>query len=658
MAEDKHANGQKDESYGDASAKLWNMYMEQAGEYDKALSESWKGDTDGIIVFTGLFSATVAAFLIESYKQLSADSGDATVQLLGQLLNQTAIASRGLVVDFAKPLPTFQPTASAIRVNAMWFTSLILSITCALAATLMQQWARQYRQVTQRQAAPHRRARIRAYLFEGVERFGMARAVEYLPTLLHASVFLFFTGLFDFMLAINTIVAWTIFLFTFLSASAYGLFSLHPIVHLSSPFRTPMSRLLWPSSHIIVAVVMWLSKTALAPFEYTPGTLPAPTASVHSTHKLRRVALWRAYMRYVIRICRGRLHAGLQRSIEKAAMDAPWAIDSRALKWAIERLDEEHEWQQFVDAVPNFSNSKAVKDKDDILVDLMIPGPEDDLLPRFAARISSLLDTCAPEAGGLEKDTRIRRLLSCVLTLCHITELYARMDREIPYHMLVLFGDPPVTRMLRDETNPRIVVSGRCMGALLAHCIIRDRKRPTMSDKPPRRFSEGESQSLAVLLEEPSHVVSGYLVDESAGFANLVSVVRGTLPILASQLMSTDITDIVMRTITFLSKNITVADTQKQVQDDFVRVWFDVENHANEAVPDARYTSRCEELAEILHPIYKSLSSSRQPTPALSATLYASSSASLSYIPSTQSTPFLVVPDVGNAGSIGGSDVS
>ncbi|KAI0039227.1 hypothetical protein FA95DRAFT_1470073, partial [Auriscalpium vulgare] len=154
-----------------------------------------------------LFSATVAAFIIESYKQLSADSGDTTVALLTQLTMQIAALSNGTSLPPPDPIPAFTPSSSAIRVNALWFLSLIMSLTCALAATLMQQWARHYLQVSQRRGAPHKRARIRAYLYQGIDRFGMAGAVEFIPALLHTSVFLFFVGLVDFMFPINNTIA-------------------------------------------------------------------------------------------------------------------------------------------------------------------------------------------------------------------------------------------------------------------------------------------------------------------------------------------------------------------------------------------------------------------------------------------------------------------
>src|ERR1700742_3334920 len=96
---------------------------------------------------TGLFSATVAGFIIESYKGLQCDSGETAVLLLLQISRQLVDGtnfsepfSSGLDTDFSP----FTPPTSSIIVNCLWFTSLILSLACALSATLMQKWARHY----------------------------------------------------------------------------------------------------------------------------------------------------------------------------------------------------------------------------------------------------------------------------------------------------------------------------------------------------------------------------------------------------------------------------------------------------------------------------------------------------------------------------------
>jgi hypothetical protein len=105
-----------------------------------------------------LFSAIVTAFIIDGYKKLSADSGDRTVAFLAHISQQLAAASNGTFVYALSPATqSFRPTLSTLRVNAFWFLSLVFGLTCALAATLVQQWARNYLQVIERRPAPHKK---------------------------------------------------------------------------------------------------------------------------------------------------------------------------------------------------------------------------------------------------------------------------------------------------------------------------------------------------------------------------------------------------------------------------------------------------------------------------------------------------------------------
>ncbi|KAI0259113.1 hypothetical protein BC834DRAFT_1019804, partial [Gloeopeniophorella convolvens] len=63
-------------------AQFWSFLLKRTEKRGKELVDSWKGDAEGILIFTGLFSATVAVFAIESYKQLQPDSGNDTIFLL------------------------------------------------------------------------------------------------------------------------------------------------------------------------------------------------------------------------------------------------------------------------------------------------------------------------------------------------------------------------------------------------------------------------------------------------------------------------------------------------------------------------------------------------------------------------------------------------
>ncbi|KAI0259069.1 hypothetical protein BC834DRAFT_834209, partial [Gloeopeniophorella convolvens] len=203
-----------------ARNKLWENCSNRFYKQDQNLLETWKGDADGILIFTGLFSATVAAFTIESYKLLQQDSGDVTVALLLQISQQ--LSANGSSPMPAVDIPSFHPSSASVRVNIFWFLSLCLSITCALSVTLMQQWARRYAQAAHgRYDNAFMRTLIRGYLFDGVTKFRLSNVVEVIPLLLHISVFLFFTGLVQFMFAIHHVVAFVILIFVLCAAVIY-----------------------------------------------------------------------------------------------------------------------------------------------------------------------------------------------------------------------------------------------------------------------------------------------------------------------------------------------------------------------------------------------------------------------------------------------------
>jgi hypothetical protein len=165
---------------------------------------------------TGLFAATVATFIIESYKQLFSDSGATAVLLLNQISQQLSSLSAITTSQGSSSPPTyngssFRPTPSAIRTNILYFLSLTLSLICALAATLMQQWARRYLKQAQAQTTLYKRARTREHLFLGMQALRLSQAVEAVPALLHVAAFLFFASLVEFLLSIDSTVGRVIF---------------------------------------------------------------------------------------------------------------------------------------------------------------------------------------------------------------------------------------------------------------------------------------------------------------------------------------------------------------------------------------------------------------------------------------------------------------
>ncbi|KAJ6556988.1 hypothetical protein DFH09DRAFT_1488686 [Mycena vulgaris] len=229
----------------DASAKFWSVYISEAERYDSALVESWKADMEGMLIFSGLFSASLTAFIIESYKNLTPDTGNMTVALLSQLSQQISAQANGSQFPLPSSTAPYEVQTSSLVCNGFWFVSLGLSLTCALLATLVEQWAREFLHKTDIRPSPVRRARVFSFLYYGVSRFGIHAIVDIIPLLLHVALVLFFAGLAAFLLPINALMTGIVssILATFLAF--YIVITILPVVALDCPYRTPLSGLFW-----------------------------------------------------------------------------------------------------------------------------------------------------------------------------------------------------------------------------------------------------------------------------------------------------------------------------------------------------------------------------------------------------------------------------
>ncbi|KAI0266174.1 hypothetical protein BC834DRAFT_969673 [Gloeopeniophorella convolvens] len=474
-----HGRGAKadaGENYDDSSGEMWNLYLKESGTRDERVSKSWGDNTGGILVFTGLFSATVAGFIIESYKLLSVDSGDQTVALLNQVSRQLFAISNGERLT-SPPSPNavhFKPSASAIRVNIMWFLSLALSLTCALSATLMQEWSRQYMELASHRGAPHKRARVRAYLFNGIERFQMARAVETIPLLLHISVFLFFIGLVDFLLPINKTVAWIFVGYVALFTAVYAVMTLLPNFFLNCPYRTPLSAYLWKLSQVTVL-------TVLVPLNILEKTFHIPLyhlwqrTHIHLHQHMAGPTSWRKRIKSQISTHRKWYRAGLRQSVVLTALDAPSSVDKEALNWTLAEFDEDHEVEDYIARIPGFFDSR-VPNAPHTMLDLMAPSPRgDDAV--LAVRLHSLLRTCLPGGAVLEPQARRKRMRACLTTLWYYARAYCTpetKEQPMPESFRVLFAQPNDMNDLRADTDLHSRLSAQCIYALVASRLATD----------------------------------------------------------------------------------------------------------------------------------------------------------------------------------------
>ena len=202
----------------------------------------------------GLFSAVLTAFVVDSKQNLKPNPADETVYYLRQhstILSQISVQLSSIAPQVAipptppPPFPQFSPLASDVRVNVFWFMALAFSLLAALLAILVQQWVRKYMAVFQRYGDPLKSSRVRQYLYEGCEKWYMPRVAEAVPGFLHISLFLFFAGLGDSLLCINTKVALSNIVPIGVSGLLYIFTTFAPLIYPQSPYQNSFSGIFW-----------------------------------------------------------------------------------------------------------------------------------------------------------------------------------------------------------------------------------------------------------------------------------------------------------------------------------------------------------------------------------------------------------------------------
>jgi hypothetical protein len=283
----------------------------------------------------------VATFIGVSIQDLKPNSQDTSAFYLANIYQILADVNVSLPPALATP-PQFSPSFPAIWVNSLWFLSLVMGLTCALLATLLQQWARRYLWVTQPPCTPHRRARLRSYFAEGVDKSKLPWATEALPALLHCPLLLFFVGLAVFLFNIHHTVFTVVLSWAGLCASIYACITFMPIFRQDSPYYTPLTLSVWyivnSFMYVLFGFLSWLERFHFYNYD-----------------------TWRRFDQFKEHYLR-RLLKGVIRAAEETAQGLGPAIDGRALLWTLGYLDEDLDLERFFAAIPGFCESRRVVD--------------------------------------------------------------------------------------------------------------------------------------------------------------------------------------------------------------------------------------------------------------------------------------------------------
>jgi hypothetical protein len=270
---------------------------------------------------------------VQDLRPRSQDDSAFYLQNIYQLLANPNVYNAFTPPPVATP-PAFSPPRYAVWVNSLWFLSLAISLTSALLATLLHQWTRRYVTITQPiQCSPHKRARIRAFFADGVDKLHLPWIIEALPILLHLSLSLFLAGLLIFLFnvnqtAFNAVVGWVA-----LSAGVYACITFMPIFRYDSPFYAPLSSTAW----LLYAGTLYAVFRVLS---FVPRS--------HNFRDLKN--------RY-----RGWVFGGVEKAAEDTASDRSSKVDGRILEWTIGALFEDDVTERFFGAIPGFCDSQVTQ---------------------------------------------------------------------------------------------------------------------------------------------------------------------------------------------------------------------------------------------------------------------------------------------------------
>ncbi|KAI0285600.1 hypothetical protein BC826DRAFT_1051381 [Russula brevipes] len=433
----------------------------EAKKFDEAGMQALKDDMDGVLIFFGS-AVWLTKFLFQADSGLKEDPAEKSAyyqqqsaQALTHISQQIAAIGTQISIGSTPPLPdyAFHPSTSDCRVNICWLLSLVCSLSAALLATLVQQWARAYMRIFQRSSNPLKTARVRLFLFEDS------------PGLIHASLILFFLGLFDSVRKINNTVGFITVVPIIICGFLYLYSTIAPLWNPQSPYRNPLSGPMW-----------------------------------HLIRKLRHASYRYRFLSTVV------WPSSMEAHWEQLAMkrtEKRKSRDVRAVQWLVESINGSDEMENFVLAIPGSFNQEwgrnvwqAVVEEAQPIFDVQVhtrtmvpvniqdppipqsthshfhphPGPsrpsKEIAALNLCRCVRNLLEAYSSQGQSINKAARRRHLYGCVETAASLvccTDVQLGWFGEIGEVLSELGYNERTNEPLTIRSNPSFIVRWTCL---------------------------------------------------------------------------------------------------------------------------------------------------------------------------------------------------
>ena len=422
--------------------------------------------------------------------------------------------------------PALSFPTSAVWVNGLWFLSLVISLTCALMATLLQQWARRYLEVAYPRYSPPKRARIHAFYSEGVEDLHIPWTVEALPTLLHISLFLFFAGLAVFLFSVHLTIFGVVTAWIGICVISYACLTFLPIICKNSPYSGPLS----------ATFSVFITGMRHAFFKLFQKSRRNRGLAIHPIHFFSH---------------------SMRKTAEDYAQKLHQNIDFRSLWRTFESLDEDGELQEFFEGILGLCSSKAVPNA---LQDFIIPHTE-----RLSKELIELMNRTL-SSNLVSETVKQARITICakVIGTTHLIGNWWFLRRVLleDWHRFlgcVEFGN--FARELKNNPDRVTALSARCSVAVV---ISNARER-----------DENWYQLVIGQLNIPKPLLYRYHSHgDSILLANLISIVRRIVQAYSgsSERQQSDLRGVTLKTLKFVCK-LDIKRTVPELRHEFCDLW-------------------------------------------------------------------------------------
>ncbi|RXW12710.1 hypothetical protein EST38_g13145 [Candolleomyces aberdarensis] len=249
----------------------WTKLLQPLQQKDQARCNSWKEEVQNILIFAGLFSAVVTAFIVESQKTLRTDPIEAILPLL------LAKMTDGQLSQASKDVFSLSEDAS-IRINTLWLLSLVFSLVTVLIGIVSLQWLREH-QRPYGNLEPQVAFSLHQMQAEALDKWWVPQIFTMLPLLLQVALVLFLVGLNELLFNLNRTVAiwvavaiWLTLLFlvaTTILPTLQNLLLFLPWTpgqkpRSPCPYKSPQA---WAFHHLLSSLVHGIMKVFKTPFE-------------------------------------------------------------------------------------------------------------------------------------------------------------------------------------------------------------------------------------------------------------------------------------------------------------------------------------------------------------------------------------------------------